>query len=164
MMKQILLISERAAHRTAVALSIGAFCLAGAVAPATAKDLVVAADGSGDFKTVQEAIAAIPDQNTTDVLVHIKPGVYTGQKILPAGKDHVHFQGEDAAKTVLTWNINTNEEQPAGTDPHHKGTAMVVGANDFRARSVGTTAWIASPSETVDLLDELAELMGKKMS
>lgn len=29
------------------------------------------------------------------------------------------------------------------------------GANDFRARKVGTTAWVASPSETVDLLDEL---------
>ncbi|KAA8630670.1 hypothetical protein SMACR_05391 [Sordaria macrospora] len=41
---------------------------------------------------------------------------------------------------------------------------LSAGANDFRARSVGTTAWIASPAETVELLDELAELMGKKMS
>lgn len=41
---------------------------------------------------------------------------------------------------------------------------LSAGANDFRARSVGTTAWIASPAETVELLDELAELMEKKMS
>lgn len=41
---------------------------------------------------------------------------------------------------------------------------LSAGANDFRARSVGTTAWIASPEETVELLDELAGLMGKKMS
>jgi len=41
---------------------------------------------------------------------------------------------------------------------------LSAGANDFRARSVGTTAWIASPAETVDLLDELAGLMEKKMS
>lgn len=41
---------------------------------------------------------------------------------------------------------------------------LSAGANDFRARSVGTTAWIASPAETVDLLDELAGLMGKKLS
>lgn len=40
---------------------------------------------------------------------------------------------------------------------------LSAGANDFQARSVGTTAWIASPEETVDLLDELADLMGKKL-
>jgi IMP and pyridine-specific 5'-nucleotidase len=33
---------------------------------------------------------------------------------------------------------------------------LSAGANDFKARLVCTTAWIASPAETVDLLDELA--------
>ncbi|KAJ5219536.1 IMP-specific 5-nucleotidase [Penicillium chermesinum] len=32
---------------------------------------------------------------------------------------------------------------------------LSAGANDFKARLASTTAWIASPSETVDLLDEL---------
>lgn len=41
---------------------------------------------------------------------------------------------------------------------------LSAGANDFRARVVGTTAWIANPAETVGLLDELADLMGKKLS
>lgn len=41
---------------------------------------------------------------------------------------------------------------------------LSAGANDFRARSVATTAWIASPAETVELLDELADLMEKKLS
>ncbi|KAK0612287.1 IMP-specific 5-nucleotidase [Bombardia bombarda] len=52
-----------------------------------------------------------------------------------------------------------------GDNTLHVGDQFLsAGANDFRARSVGTTAWIASPAETVELLDELAELMGKKMS
>lgn len=52
-----------------------------------------------------------------------------------------------------------------GDNTLHVGDQFLsAGANDFRARSVGTTAWIASPAETVDLLDELAELMEKKMS
>ncbi|KAH6630121.1 IMP-specific 5-nucleotidase [Chaetomium sp. MPI-SDFR-AT-0129] len=51
-----------------------------------------------------------------------------------------------------------------GNTLHVGDQFLSAGANDFRARSVGTTAWIASPGETVDLLDELAELMGKKMS
>lgn len=33
------------------------------------------------------------------------------------------------------------------------------GANDFKARQVGTTAWVANPAETVDLLDEVASFM-----
>lgn len=33
------------------------------------------------------------------------------------------------------------------------------GANDFRARRVGTTAWVASPSETVELLYEAEEFL-----
>ncbi|KAI0476403.1 IMP-specific 5-nucleotidase [Xylariaceae sp. FL0804] len=40
---------------------------------------------------------------------------------------------------------------------------LSAGSNDFKARSVATTAWIASPAETVDLLDELAEFMSKKL-
>ncbi|KAM7205706.1 IMP-specific 5'-nucleotidase [Rhypophila sp. PSN 637] len=51
-----------------------------------------------------------------------------------------------------------------GENTLHVGDQFLsAGANDFRARSVGTTAWIASPAETVDLLDELADLMDKKM-
>jgi IMP and pyridine-specific 5'-nucleotidase len=41
---------------------------------------------------------------------------------------------------------------------------LSAGSNDFKARSVATTAWIASPTETVDLLDELADFMTKKLS
>ncbi|KAL2062333.1 hypothetical protein VTL71DRAFT_6599 [Oculimacula yallundae] len=37
---------------------------------------------------------------------------------------------------------------------------LSAGSNDFKARVVGTTAWIASPTETCELLDELADLIG----
>jgi pectinesterase len=39
-------------------------------------DLVVAADGSGDFKTIQDAVASIPKTNTERVVVLIKNGTY----------------------------------------------------------------------------------------
>ncbi|KAK7946125.1 IMP-specific 5'-nucleotidase 1 [Apiospora aurea] len=52
-----------------------------------------------------------------------------------------------------------------GENTLHVGDQFLsAGSNDFKARSVGTTAWIASPAETVELLDELADLMGKKLS
>jgi len=95
--------------------------------------IVVAQDGSGDFRTVQEAIAAVPDNSLERTVILVKPGVYFGQKILPKEKGKVTLQGQDAPSTVLTWNINTNEEQPAGAHPKYKGTAFVVLADDFRA-------------------------------
>lgn len=51
-----------------------------------------------------------------------------------------------------------------GENTLHVGDQFLsAGSNDFKARSVCTTAWIASPAETVELLDELAALMdGKK--
>lgn len=52
-----------------------------------------------------------------------------------------------------------------GENTLHVGDQFLsAGSNDFKARSVGTTAWIASPSETVDLLDELADFMKKKLA
>ena len=44
-----------------------------------------------------------------------------------------------------------------GSQTLHIGDQFLsAGANDFKARLACTTAWIASPAETVDLLDELA--------
>ncbi|WYZ45553.1 hypothetical protein EsH8_VIII_000869 [Colletotrichum jinshuiense] len=46
----------------------------------------------------------------------------------------------------------------AGENTLHIGDQFLsAGSNDFKARSVGTTAWIASPAETTDLLDDLIE-------
>lgn len=105
------------------------------VTGALAKDrtILVAPDGSGDVRTVQEAFAAVPDNSPERTLILVKPGVYDGQKILRKEKKNVTLQGEAAATTILTWHANTNEEQPPGTDLRHKGTALVVLADDFRA-------------------------------
>jgi pectinesterase len=39
-------------------------------------DIIVAADGSGDFKTIQAAVASIPKTNTERMMVFIKDGTY----------------------------------------------------------------------------------------
>jgi pectinesterase len=102
-------------------------------AHAAQRRIVVAADGSGDFRTVQEAIDAVPDNSAERTVILVKPGVYTGQKILPKEKGKVTLQGQEAASTILTWDVNTNEAQPEGANPRYKGTAFVVLADDFRA-------------------------------
>jgi len=45
-----------------------------------------------------------------------------------------------------------------GKSLHVGDQFLSAGANDFKARLACTTAWIASPAETVQLLDEIVEL------
>ncbi|KAI9820328.1 MAG: IMP 5'-nucleotidase [Pycnora praestabilis] len=52
-----------------------------------------------------------------------------------------------------------------GSKSLHVGDQFLsAGANDFKARLACTTAWIANPMETVQLLDELAFLGGQESS
>src|SRR5205823_5707601 len=81
---------------------------------ADTKTITVAGDGSGDFKTVQEAIAAVPDKSNDRTIIHIKPGTYQGPFIVPKSKSNVTFEGEDAEKTALTYALNVNDPIPAG--------------------------------------------------
>lgn len=68
------------------------------------------------------------------------------------------------ARGGVTWTTGAEEAMILPEHTLHVGDQFLsAGANDFRARSVGTTAWIASPAETVQLLDELASLMEKKL-
>ncbi|KAK0390621.1 hypothetical protein NLU13_0125 [Sarocladium strictum] len=63
------------------------------------------------------------------------------------------------------WFSSTGGTRIGGENTLHVGDQFLsAGSNDFKARSVGTTAWIASPAETVELLDELADLMQKRLS
>ena len=73
-------------------------------------DITVAQDGSGQYKTVQEAINATPQTASAanPVFIHIKPGIYKELIYVQREKRWVHLVGEDAAKTVLTYNLNAN--------------------------------------------------------
>lgn len=95
------------------------------------KTIIVAADGSGHFKTIQEAIAAIPDNSIDRTIIRIKPGMYEGQKLLAKNKNKVTLQGDNAETTILTYSANVHE--PQDTEPRYKGTGLVVLSDDFRA-------------------------------
>lgn len=92
----------------------------------------MATDGSGDFRTLKEAFAKVPDNNTVRVIIKIKPGVYVGQAILTRSKHKVTLQGGNAATTPLSFGANVYE-QPEGTDSFYKGHGVVIGSNDFKA-------------------------------
>jgi pectinesterase len=98
---------------------------------AGAKTIVVADDGSGDFKTVQEAVNASPDDSADRTIIHIKPGTYYGQIIVPKTKANLTFEGEDAQTTKITWDRNVQEPIPEGADKFNPG--IQIKATDFHA-------------------------------
>ncbi len=69
-----------------------------------ARTYTVAQDGSGDFRTVQEAVNACPDYSHKVVTtIYVKAGTYREQVTIPHNKFRLHFIGEGAEKTVISW-------------------------------------------------------------
>jgi pectinesterase len=99
--------------------------------------LTVAADGSGDFQTVQSAIDAIPGKNKQRVTIHIKPGTYTGQTKLLKDKPFVTFLGEDAKTTILTNDWNAKHIGPSGKAVGTSGSfSVLIQPHDFVAENI----------------------------
>jgi pectinesterase len=67
------------------------------------KRIIVAQDGSGNYKTVQEAINAVSDNNPSITEVFVKKGTYKERIVVPVTKPNITLIGEDATNTTLTF-------------------------------------------------------------
>jgi pectinesterase len=99
-----------------------------------ARAVTVSPDESGDFKTVQEAITAAPENGAQPFVIHIKPGTYDGPLIVPKNKPNIVMQGDDATTTILRWDRNVRDPIPPGGDGFNPG--MLVLAKDFVAANL----------------------------
>ncbi|MFZ5939812.1 MAG: pectinesterase family protein [Bacteroidota bacterium] len=69
-------------------------------------DIVVAADGTGDFTTLQAAINAAPSNSDRSTVIYIKRGLYNTEKlIVPADKINLSLIGESRSETVISYHI-----------------------------------------------------------
>ena len=72
-------------------------------------NITVALDGSGQFKSVQEAIMSVPAGSPSKpVVIHIKPGIYKELIYIQHEKRFFRLVGEDAEKTILTYDLHAN--------------------------------------------------------
>jgi len=97
----------------------------------TATRLVVAADGSGDFCTVQAALDFIPAANTTPRTIFIRKGTYF-EEIYFSAKHSLTFLGEDRTQTLIAYPNNNNFNNVSGVyhrmvfnADHANNTALV---------------------------------------
>jgi pectinesterase len=100
--------------------------------------ITVAADGSGQFKSVQEAIMSVPDgRPERPVFIRIKPGTYKEPIYVQREKRFFHLVGEDPATTILTYDLHANMPGPDGkTLGTFRTPSTTIDADDFTAENL----------------------------
>ncbi|CAN0902886.1 Pectinesterase 3 [Linum grandiflorum] len=104
-------------------------------------DVVVAADGSGKYRKVSEAVAAAPSKSSKRYVIRIKAGVYRENVEVPKDKTNIMFVGDGRSNTIITGNKNVVD----GSTTFNSATVAVVGQG-FLARDI-TFQNTAGPSK-----------------
>jgi PelA/Pel-15E family pectate lyase len=115
-----------------------------AAGTAAQKRIVVAADGTADFKTIQQAVDSVPENNNRRVVIKIRPGVYREQ--IRISKPFINLLGEDAHQTVITHRLSALE---AGST--RLAFTAYVNANNFRAENLTFENSFGTGSQAVAL-------------
>ncbi len=107
-------------------------------------DITVAADGSGDFKTIQAAVASIPSTNRERVVVFIKDGVY--KEKIRVDASFVTLRGQSRNGTRIEF-PQLNDDFTKNPDDLGRAVINLNKANDFVLENLTAenTAGIVGP-------------------
>jgi pectinesterase len=99
--------------------------------------IVVDAGGTGDFRTVQAALDAIPLHNSKPVTLFIKNGLYREKLHLDSTKDRVTLIGEDRFRTILTYDDHPGMVNPRGDSINTRNScSFLIAGAEFSARNI----------------------------
>ncbi|CAA0836908.1 Pectinesterase/pectinesterase inhibitor 3 [Striga hermonthica] len=94
-------------------------------------DLTVAADGSGNYRTVAAAVAAAPSGSSRRFVIRIRAGVYRENVEIPRGKTNLMFVGDGRTTTIIT----ASRSVVGGSTTFNSATVAVIGTG-FLARDI----------------------------
>jgi len=72
----------------------------------------VAQDGTGDYKTIQDAVNAVRDHSESKAIIHVKNGTYREKLVIPAWKKNIALIGESKEATIITGNDYSGKDFP----------------------------------------------------
>jgi len=78
--------------------------------------ITVSQDGSGNYKTIQEAVNSVRDLGEKEVKIHVKNGIYKEKLIIPSWKTHISIIGENAEHTIITFDDYSGKPNPMDKD------------------------------------------------
>lgn len=96
--------------------------------------MLVAKDGSGDFRTIQAAVDQVSEDNSVKTVIRVKKGIY--QEKLHIEKKLITLQGE-AGETIITYNDNALKTWSNGEryGTFHSYSVLIAG-DDFSAEGI----------------------------
>jgi pectinesterase len=74
--------------------------------------LVVARDGTGEFRTVNEAIEVCRAFMEYHKVIYVKKGIYKEKLVLPSWLTNIEICGEDRDNTIITYDDHANITSP----------------------------------------------------
>ncbi len=98
-------------------------------------DMVVAADGSGDYTSIQAAIDACKSFPDKRITLYVKNGIYHEKVRVPAWNNKLSLIGESAEKTIITWDDHFSRINRGRNSTFFTYTLLVEG-DDFYAENL----------------------------
>lgn len=86
------------------------------LSPITSVTFTVAQDGSGNYKTIQEAVNSFRDHMQVRVTLFIKNGTYAEKLVIPSWKLNIHIIGESREGVIITGDDYSGKAYPGGKD------------------------------------------------
>ncbi|GAB3941134.1 pectinesterase family protein [Spirosoma harenae] len=86
------------------------------LSPTTSITFTVAQDGSGNYKTIQEAVNSFRDHMQVRVMLFVKNGIYTEKLVIPSWKPNIHVLGESKEGVIITGADFSGKDYPGGKD------------------------------------------------
>ena len=127
----------------------------------------VAQDGSGDFKTIQEAVNNVRDHSQQKVTIHIKNGVYHEKLVIPSWKKNIALIGESKERTIITNDDYSGKNFPTkdftGNAKYSTYTSytVLIQANDCSAENLTIQNTAGKVGQAVALMTEADRIVVK---
>ncbi|MBL0182659.1 MAG: pectin esterase [Chitinophagaceae bacterium] len=110
------------------------FCV---LAACCQKQITVVQDGSGDYRTVQEAFNAVPYNNKKPVTIIVGEGIYKEKLLLDSTKNFVTLIGANKFTTILTYDDHTGKISPIGDSINTRTSwSFKILADNFTASNI----------------------------
>ncbi len=111
------------------------FCVADGFSQS--KPIVVAADGSGNYKTVQAAFDAVPLHNKKPLVIYVKNGTYREKMHLDSTKNFVELRGESRFNTILVYDDHTGKVSADGRPVNTQSSySIIIHGDNFTAQNI----------------------------
>ncbi|KAL1805010.1 hypothetical protein DCAR_0830796 [Daucus carota subsp. sativus] len=100
--------------------------------PKQKPDVTVAKDGSGDYNTINDALAKLPQNRQGRYVIFIKEGVYEENVVLTKEMVNITMFGDGSLKTIISGSKNNVDGVPT-----FKTATFAAEGDGFMAQSIG---------------------------